>query len=84
MPGSNSISTSPLALQAYHIIKHLDRIVGPAEAQSWMLRSNELLGGITPVSAIKERRTRDLHRAVWAVCIEKGIFEEPVLSNSPK
>ena len=57
---ADSISTSPLAMRAYQLIKHLDQIVGPIEAQAWMLRGNELLGSITPVGAIKERRIDDV------------------------
>ncbi|MGJ4953058.1 hypothetical protein [Bradyrhizobium sp. HKCCYLS20291] len=84
MASSDSISTSPLAMQAHNVIKHLDEVVGTVEAQSWMLRSNELLGGITPVSAIKERRVDDVLKAMRAVAMEKGLFEEPFLPPSPK
>ncbi|WP_315729833.1 hypothetical protein [Bradyrhizobium sp. SZCCHNRI2010] len=80
MPFSpDSISTSPLAMQAYQVIKRLDQVVGTVEAQAWMLRSNELLGGITPVSAIKERRIDDVLKAMRAVAMEKGLFEEPLI-----
>lgn len=68
------ISTSPLAMQAYEITKQLDKLIGPAAAQAWMLSTNEMLGN-TPVGAIKERRIKDVQRAVRAVAIEKGIFE---------
>ncbi|MGJ4945100.1 hypothetical protein ACQR1W_31380 [Bradyrhizobium sp. HKCCYLS1011] len=79
MASSDSISTSPLAMQAYNVIKHLDKLIGPAAAQSWMLSSNELLGGTTPVGAIKERRLEDVIKAMHVVAMEKGIFEEPFL-----
>jgi hypothetical protein len=73
------ISTSPLAVQAYDVIRQVEKIVGLVEAQSWMLRGNELLGGITPVAAIKESRLPDVQRAARAIAIEKGLFEEPFL-----
>jgi hypothetical protein len=73
------ISTSPLAMQAYQVIKQLEPIVGTVEAQAWMQRGNELLGGITPVTAIKEQRLPDVLRAARAVAMEKGLFEEPFL-----
>lgn len=68
------ISTSPLALQAYELMKILDPLVGVAEATFFMNRSNELLGGVTPVTAIKEGRLDDVKRAVRAVAAEKGVF----------
>jgi hypothetical protein len=71
------ISTSPMAMQAYQVIKQLEPIVGTAEAQAWMLRGNELLGGITPVTAIKEQRLPDVERAARVVAIERGRFNEP-------
>jgi hypothetical protein len=73
------ISTSPMAMQAYQVIKQLEPIVGTVEAQAWMQRGNELLGGITPVTAIKEQRLPDVLRAARAVALEKGLFEEPFL-----
>ncbi|MEY9138533.1 hypothetical protein ABIE79_010061 [Bradyrhizobium diazoefficiens] len=73
------ISTSPLAMQAYQLIKQLEKLVGTVEAQAWMLRGNEILGGITPVTAIKEQRLPDVLRAARAVAMEKGLFEEPFL-----
>jgi hypothetical protein len=73
------ISTSPLAVQAYDVIRQIEKIVGLVEAQSWMLSGNELLGGITPVTAIKESRLPDVLRAARAVAMEKGLFEEPFL-----
>lgn len=78
MTRPDPISTSPLAVEAYHIIRRLEKAVGLVEAQSWMLRGNELLGGITPVTAIKEHRLPDVLRAARAVEIEKGIFNDPV------
>jgi hypothetical protein len=71
---SDPISTSPLAVQAYHVVRELERHVGLVEAQSWMLRGNEFLGGITPVNAIKEGRLPDVQRAASVVAIEKGRF----------
>jgi hypothetical protein len=44
-----------------------------------MQRGNDLLGGATPVTAIKEGRIDEVSRAVQAVAMEKGIFEEPWL-----
>ncbi|MCA1379420.1 hypothetical protein I6F34_01120 [Bradyrhizobium sp. BRP05] len=71
------ISTSPLAMQAYQVIKQLEPLVGTVEAQAWMFRGNDLLGGITPITAIKENRLPDVQRAARAVAMEKGIFHEP-------
>lgn len=68
------ISTSPLAMQAYQVIKQLEKHVGIVEAQAWMLRGNELLGGITPITAIKEDRLLDVQRAARVVAMEKGVF----------
>jgi hypothetical protein len=62
-------------MQAYQVIKRLEKAVGTVEAQSWMFRSNELLGGITPIEAIKQLRMPDVGKAVRAVAAEKGIFE---------
>ena len=70
------ISTSPLAMQAYELIKILDPLIGVAEASFFMNRSNELLG-VTPVTAIKEGRLADVTRAVHAVAMEKGVFDAP-------
>jgi hypothetical protein len=75
MTKPDPISTSPLAAVALKCIQALDKLVGPAEAQFWMQRSNEYLGGITPVAAIKERRAADVKVAVRIVAMEKGIFE---------
>jgi hypothetical protein len=73
------ISTSPLAAVALKAIQLLDPLVGPSEAQMFMLRSNEYLDGITPVDAIKAKRSDDVMAAVRAVAMEKGLFEEPFL-----
>ncbi|MHC2249991.1 hypothetical protein [Bradyrhizobium elkanii] len=75
---ADPISTSPLAMQAYELMKVLDPLVGVAEATFFMNRSNELLGGITPISAIKEGRLDDVKRAVRAVAAEKGVFQTPL------
>jgi hypothetical protein len=77
MPKLDPISTSPLAAVALKVIQALDQLIGPIEAQFWMQRSNDHLGGITPVAAIKEKRTADVMIAVRIVAIEKGIFKEP-------
>jgi hypothetical protein len=79
MTKPDPISTSPLAMQAYQIIKHLDQLVGTIEAQLWMMRVNTDLDGITPVDAIKQRKTAELVAAVRIVAIEKGLFAEPFL-----
>ncbi len=79
MTKPDPISTSPKALQAYHLMKILDPLVGASEAAFFMQRVSNLLGGTTPVTAIKEGRIDDVRRAVQAVAIEKGIFEEPWL-----
>ncbi len=71
-------------MQAYQIIKHLDQVVGTVQAQAWMASGNEMLGGLTPVGAIKERRIDDVLKAKRAVAMEKGIFEEPFLPPSLK
>ncbi|SHH05427.1 hypothetical protein [Bradyrhizobium erythrophlei] len=84
MTRPDPISTSPLAKQAFDIIQHLDKLVGPAEAQMWMLRGNELLGGDNPVAAIKDRRLPDVRKAVRAVAMEKGLFAEPFLPPSQR
>jgi hypothetical protein len=76
---ADPISTSPLALQAFNVITHLDKLVGPFEAQKWMQRSNEHLGGDSPVAAIKQRRMPDVIVALRIVAMEKGLFEEPFL-----
>jgi len=82
--GPDPISTSPLALQAFNVIKHLDRLIGTIEAQMWMQRSNQHLGNITPIDAIKTRRSGELQVAVRIVAMEKGLFEEPLLPSSSK
>lgn len=61
-------------MQAYNVIKQLDKLVGPAEAQTWMMRDNEILG-CTPVEAIKQRRLPDVLKALDCVAMEKGIFD---------
>jgi hypothetical protein len=70
------ISTSPKAMQAYQLMKILDPLVGVAEAAFFMQRPNDLLGGVTPVTAIKEGRIDEVTRAVQAVACEKGVFAE--------
>ncbi|GAB9152969.1 hypothetical protein [Bradyrhizobium diazoefficiens] len=72
---ADPISTSPLAAIALQAITQLDKLVGPVEAQFWMQRSNDFLGGVTPITAIKERRSADVMSAVRLVAIEKGLFE---------
>jgi hypothetical protein len=80
----DSISTSPKAMQAFLMIKWLDPLVGPAEAQSFMLSANENLpAGETPVAAIKEGRILDVERAVKCLAAEKGIFDAPWLPPEP-
>jgi hypothetical protein len=74
MPKPDPISTSPFAAVALKVIQALDKLIGPVEAQFWMQRSNEYLGGITPVAAIKKNRAADVMSAVRIVAIEKGIF----------
>ncbi|WP_316207424.1 hypothetical protein [Bradyrhizobium sp. SZCCHNR3118] len=64
-------------MQAYELMQMLDPLVGVAEATFFMNRGNELLGGDTPVAAIKAGRLADVERAVHAVAIEKGVFTEP-------
>ena len=76
---NDPISTSPLALQAVKIIQWLDPLVGPAEAQMFMLRDNDLLGGDSPVTAIKAGRIEDVRKSVKRLAMEKGLFEEPFL-----
>jgi hypothetical protein len=73
------ISTSPKAMIAFELMKILDPLVGVAEAAFFMQRGNDLLGGATPVTAIKEGQIDEVSRAVQAVAMEKGIFEEPWL-----
>jgi hypothetical protein len=73
------ISTSPKAMIAFELMKVLDPLLGVAEASFFMQRSNDLLGGTTPVAAIKEGRIDEVKSAVQAVAMEKGIFEEPWL-----
>ena len=75
---TDPISTSPLAMQAFKIVKWLDQLVGPAEEQAFMLRPNEMLG-TSPVQAIKERRFEDVKRSVQAVAVQQGLFAEPWL-----
>jgi hypothetical protein len=77
MPKADPISTSPLAAIAFKAITALDKLIGPAEAQFWMQRANEYLGGITPVAAIKERRADEVMVAVRIVALEKGVFHDP-------
>lgn len=69
------ISTSPLAMQAYELMQILDPIVGVVEATFFMNRGNELLGGDTPVSAMKAGRLDDVKRAVRAAAAERGVFK---------
>lgn len=69
------ISTSPLAMQAYELMQILDPIIGVVEATFFMNRGNELLGGDTPVSAMKDGRLDDVKRAVRAAVAERGIFK---------
>jgi hypothetical protein len=71
------ISTSPKAMQAYELMKILDPLVGVSEASFFMQRANDLLGGVTPVTAIKEGRLDEVRRAVQAVAMARGVFEEP-------
>jgi hypothetical protein len=77
MTKPDPISTSPKAMQAYELMKILDPLVGVFEASSFMQRANNLLGGATPVTAIKEGRIDEVKRAVRAVAMEKGVFAEP-------
>jgi hypothetical protein len=79
MTKPDPISTSPLAMQAFKLIQHLDQLIGPGEAQFFMQRSNEHLGGDTPVAAIKSGRAEQVRTAVKCLAIEKGLFEEPFL-----
>ncbi|MEH2517457.1 hypothetical protein V1279_003030 [Bradyrhizobium sp. AZCC 1610] len=79
MTRPDPISTSPLAAVAFKAIQHLDKLIGPIEAQFWMQTSNEILAGDTPVAAIKARRADDVMAAVRIVAMEKGLFEEPFL-----
>ncbi|UPT95412.1 hypothetical protein J4G48_0040365 [Bradyrhizobium barranii subsp. apii] len=81
---TDPISTSPKALQAYKLIQWLDPLVGTAEATFFMQRGNELLGGDTPVTAIKQGRIDEVTRAVKAVAMEKGCFKEPWLPPKTK
>jgi len=74
---ADPISTSPLAAVLHRSIRVLDKLVGPAEAQFFMMRGNEYLGGITPVEAIKTKRTADLQNAIRVVAMEKGVFSDP-------
>jgi hypothetical protein len=78
---TDPISTSPLAMQAFKIIQHLDQLVGPGEAQMFMMRGNEHLAGDTPVAAIKSGHTEQVRTAVKCLAIEKGLFEEPFLPH---
>ena len=71
------ISTSPLAAVALKVIQVLDQLVGPGEAQMFMMRGNQHLGGSTPIEAIKTKRTDELMVAVQIVAMEKGVFEAP-------
>jgi hypothetical protein len=75
MTKPDPITTSPLAAVAFNCIQALDKLVGPVEAQFWMQRSNKYLGGITPIAAIKARRSADVMVSVRIVAMEKGIFE---------
>lgn len=64
-------------MQAFELMKILDPLVGVAEASFFMQRSNPLLGGDTPVAAIKVGRIDEVLRAVHAVAMERGIFAAP-------
>lgn len=75
---ASAISTSPFAIQAFEIVQWLDKLVGPAEAQMFMLRTNEMLG-TTPVQAIKDRRADDVRTAVRAIAMSQGLFTAPWL-----
>ncbi|SDK41788.1 hypothetical protein [Bradyrhizobium ottawaense] len=77
MTKPDPISTSRLASVLHRSIQVLDKLVGPAEAQFFMMRGNEYLGGITPVEAIKTKRTAGLQNAIRIVAMEKGIFRDP-------
>lgn len=79
MTKPDPISTSPKAMIAFDLMNILDPLVGVAEASFFMQRGNDLLGGTTPVSAIKEGRIDEVRRAVQAVAMEKGVFAEPWL-----
>lgn len=79
MTKPDPISTSPKAMVAFELMKILDPLVGVAEAAFFMQRSNDLLGGVTPVTAIKAGRIDEVQRAVQAVAMEKGVFAEPWL-----
>jgi hypothetical protein len=81
---ADPISTSPLAGVAFKVIQSLDKLIGPGEAQMWMMRGNENLGGITPIEAIKTKRTDELMVAVQIVAHEKGIFKEPWIPSTRK
>jgi hypothetical protein len=61
-------------MQASELMKVLDPLIGVAETAFFMNRSNELLGDVTPVTAIKEGRLDDVKRAIRAVAAEKGVF----------
>jgi hypothetical protein len=78
-PKPDPISTSPKAMQAYELMKILDPLVGVSEASFFMQRANNLLGGATPVAAIKEGRIDEVKRAVQAVAMLRGVFAEPWL-----
>jgi hypothetical protein len=84
MTKPDPISTSPLAAVAMKAIQVLDPLVGPGEAQMWMMRGNEHLGGITPIEAIKTKRTDELMAAVQIVAMERGVFEAPWTPPSRK
>lgn len=71
-------------MQAYQLMKILDPLVGVAEASFFMSRANDLLGGGTPVAAIKEGRIDEVTRAVQAVAMEKGVFAAPWLPPKTK
>ena len=77
MTKPDPISTSPKAMQAYELMKILDPLVGVAEASFFMQRANPLLGGATPVAAIKEGRVEQVKRAVQALAMQRGIFSPP-------
>jgi hypothetical protein len=84
LPKPDPISTSPLALQAVKLIQWLDPLIGPGEAQMFMMRGNENLAGETPVAAIKAGKIEDVRFAVKCLAMEKGLFEESFLPPNRK
>jgi hypothetical protein len=79
MARSESITTSPLAAVALQLMQTLDKLIGPIEAQMFMMQGNEMLGGDTPITAIKAKRSAELQNAIRQVAMEKGLFKEPFL-----